>query len=211
MELYNKIHQERFNHQIELFEKYINDVLDQFEKNATSFSAGIPQLNEEGRLIEIEYWNNASNFPNLLKKSTLITLNSFLESTLKEIMERSKTKDNLKKQGQESNILMYIRLIKTKYIINNISDNESALLEKIDINNTLRNIIVHDNGNIEALNDTEKNKVRSLIAKLEPQLLLTNSQDIIIYDRQYLILYAETIQKYCNKIFDAIIKKDILQ
>lgn len=198
-----------FNKQIEIFLKYINETLDEFDKSSIQMNFLVfKHANEEplSTYIEDALWNNASNFPNLLKKSTLISLQSFLESTLHDIAQEVQNKIgkdlNMKEKVYKSDISFFRQIIQNS--LNIKSRIEGDLWKRIDENTTIRNCLVHSNGNVERQSHKKRNKIKAILKKYDKQLILNSLGEIVIFDRQYLITYSVTIQDYCNLLFDKV-------
>lgn len=205
------IQKEIFKSDITLLEEYISDVSEKFETRSISIRSNFFKEIEEFEMnyFEDQYFKNALYFPKILNASHLISLYSLLETTMKEILiqcRRIYMQGEFKKQKGWSQLKYYVEELFSTYQIS--SAKNVGLFEKLDEYRIVRNLFVHDNGNITLLSDSMKVKVRSIVNLSNGDLILNeNYNELIIYRNTWLMGCAQLAIMFLDPVFDELILK----
>ncbi|TGL58735.1 hypothetical protein [Leptospira sarikeiensis] len=134
------------------------------------------------------------HFPNLLRRSALVTLFSFFESQLNEFCNVMKFNDSLQLSYKDISGQGIER--SKKYLEKVIYLNLSELLpvwNEIKIIQTIRNLIVHQDGEMDSLSEGLSKEINRYIRSKSP--LLSDERGIVIQSG-YLLHAASVFEKY---------------
>lgn len=206
------IYQDIFKGEIQLLEQYIIEVADVFDQKSTELNKQYSPDIEDYQLNawEQEYFKNALDFPKILNASILIGMYSIFEKTLKSICDLSKTVFSPalipKQKKSSSNIEYYSGLLLGIYQIS--SATYTVLWKELDDYRIIRNVFVHSNGNIRKEKPEIKDRIHEIVSQSDEKLLLNkHTQEMIIYDNQWLIRFSQKIQAYLRPVFEELIQQ----
>ena len=78
---------------------------------------------------------------------------------------------------------------------------------KIDEYRKIRNVFVHHGGGLRSVRIADKKTVLNIIEADNRLLYNKHTDEIIIFDNQYLISYLHQVQIFCNALYDLLILK----
>jgi hypothetical protein len=206
---------------VELLVAYVNDIEAQVEKGISDFKANTEQIvvepeheEDPGRVITVHKglddgtWHLESvfeeYFPNLQRRSALITLYSFFESELDTLCSRVKTHENFKLDvsdlGEKGILRSTTYLLKVAQL-NGIRN--SAEWNEIRNIQSIRNLLVHADGKLGRNGDGGPAKVVDYIARSD---FLRGEAEIDI-QHGYLAHCLETFNVYFAQLHAVLQRK----
>lgn len=186
-----------FEGEVGLFEAYLNDMEGFLSSEITRLKAEIEDaviLDDE--LVNTEFKVVGHHFPNILRKSFLVSLYSFLEHWLLEQCYRRKGDNVLigPSDIRGENAIDRARIFLTKILrIDFPSDRPEW--EEIQNIRRLRNCIVHDNGRC---NGDKHKKLRDYVARNSPSLSVSDNE--VVVSSEYCQRSLRTIGKFIEHL-----------
>lgn len=148
----------------------------------------------------------AKHFPQILYKSTVVSIHSIFESTLARISMsiEKKTSSKIKMKqlrtvGNEiDNILNYLRLVHNLEF-----DNLDVDLTKLSNYIKIRNCIVHQNASISQLDQSNKGGLKKAIDNLDD--VSVDENQTLEFNPKFVKDYIAFVHKFGYKLFEQII------
>ncbi|MDB5006058.1 MAG: hypothetical protein JWP45_451 [Mucilaginibacter sp.] len=201
-------YKERFNDEITYFQRYVIEVAGQFEANALEINRNYQPGDDLDDAFEEAYKIQQLEFPKILNSSVLISIQTILEKTLKSLFTSGVRLFALRprdKRSNESEIGYYKAVFETDFAFDFTA--VGTAWRKIDDYRKVRNIFVHQGGNLKQLEPAKRQRMEAFIALDDRLVYNPHTGDIIIFDNQYLISYLNQVQVFCNALYDQLIKK----
>jgi len=201
-------HKELFNDEISYFQQYVIEVSGQFEEKVRQLNHNYQPAEELEDAFFEAFKAQELEFPRILNSSVFISIQTILEKTLKKLFKSCERVYGLrarKKRRGESEIGYYKNLFET--LLDFDFTEVATAWNKIDEYRKIRNVFVHHGGGLRSVAIADKETVLNIIEADNRLLYNKHTDEIIIFDNQYLICYLHQVQIFCNALYDLLILK----
>lgn len=211
-------YQHEMSGSVELLDAYVTDIERQVAKGIADYKANAKQIvvdehlgDEAVRIVEVHNglddgtWHLPEifevYFPNLQRRSALITLYSFFEHELDKLCERLRKHENLKVKVTDMADTSVKRSVTYLGKVVGVDGNQqSHIWSEIQDIRQIRNLVVHSDGRLFDDAGTKKKKEDAIIAKTP----LLDGMDEVLLKEGYLAYVLKTIDQYFKLIEKSI-------
>lgn len=194
-----------FNNYVLKMEEFLEIEVDNFNENFDKRTEGWSEQdkNEYGEHISDEYWTLAETHPNFLRCSMFINIYSFFEKELKNLCKFNKKHVNNNQIPYPQKISAIAKsLIYLKQCYGVDFSKEIKEWEKIDgVYRKIRNIIVHDGGEIE------REKMDEITSLFEGMPIKISSTGELLPQKELCFFFLKDITVFFNKLFELMKNK----